>query len=290
MLLVESAQSVANRMELAVWDKADHCLIKDLEGLPYIRVVHENEQSTELTNSILEAHRINSEYIMKTGSDFRKIFEDEIGIAKGSMVNWKRFYKALLKYDPSCLIHGCFLEELDGRLRVTRAISGFIEGRGVSPVESGGVKINILEPSLKGGEGNVIFHRVEFTCEKITAYFNLDLALINSYGLPKEASDLLVALSLLKVCRFLSEGLRLRTACDLEMKGELKVVRPEKGFSVPTEEVLRAAVKASIDACGKEGLFADPAVTIVKWNPTSNTSAPPPQPDQGQDPSIADAT
>jgi len=35
MLLVESAQSVANRMELACWDQAADDLIKELEGLPY---------------------------------------------------------------------------------------------------------------------------------------------------------------------------------------------------------------------------------------------------------------
>ncbi|MFY9399334.1 MAG: type I-U CRISPR-associated RAMP protein Csb1/Cas7u, partial [Desulfomonilia bacterium] len=36
MLLVESAQSVANRMELACWDEADDDLIPQLRGLPYI--------------------------------------------------------------------------------------------------------------------------------------------------------------------------------------------------------------------------------------------------------------
>ena len=38
MLLVESPQSVANRMELACWDDADQDLISDLRGLPFIRI------------------------------------------------------------------------------------------------------------------------------------------------------------------------------------------------------------------------------------------------------------
>jgi len=38
MLLVESAQSVANRMELACWDEAENTWIKELSDLPYVRV------------------------------------------------------------------------------------------------------------------------------------------------------------------------------------------------------------------------------------------------------------
>ena len=60
MLLVESAQSVANRMELACWDEANDDLIPELKGLPYILVTDGNDQ--KFTNSILEAHRINSPY------------------------------------------------------------------------------------------------------------------------------------------------------------------------------------------------------------------------------------
>ncbi len=62
MLLVESAQSVANRMELACWDEANDDLIPELKGLPYIRV--KNGNGSSLTNSVLEAHRINSPYIL----------------------------------------------------------------------------------------------------------------------------------------------------------------------------------------------------------------------------------
>ena len=289
MLLVESAQSVANHLELAVWDMGKETLIDDLLGLPYIRVFHVKDQSKEMTNSILEAHRINSEYIMKKGSNFRTAFEQEIAIAKGSMVDWKRFYKTLFKYDPNSLIHGCFLEEIDGRLRVTRALTRFIQARDILAVESGGVKINILEPTLKRGEGNVPFHRVEFTAKQITAYFSLDLALLCSYGLDNDAVELLVGLSLLKVRRFLSRGLRLRTACDLETIDGLKVVRPE-GFAVPTEEVLLPFVKKMIQACAHKGLFADPALTRVQWKPVGASGGPGAQSAADQSAAGADAT
>ena len=190
MLLVESVQSVANRMELACWDDAKNKLIAELEGLPYIDVKKSGGNGT-LTNSLLEAHRINSEYIRS----FHKRFESEIGFKKDTRVDWKEFHRGLFKYDPNSLIHGCFLEEIGGRLRVTRMLSGFIEACAVRPAESGGVKNNIVQPKLKSGEGNVLFHRTEFVAKQITAYFNLDLALLRGYGLPEEAEQLLIALS-----------------------------------------------------------------------------------------------
>ena len=263
-LLVESPQSVANRLELTCWDAATQDLIPGLQGLPYIKVL--SEDGEHATNSILEAHRINSEYILGKKSDgkFRDLFTKEIDYKKDGRVNWARFYTALFKYDPNSLIHGCFLEEIGGRLRVPRALSGFIEASNISVAESGGVKNNIVEPELKGGEGNVPYHRTEFTAEKITAYFNLDLSLLRSFGLPEEAYQLLIVLSLFKIRRFLNTGLRLRTACDLEPIGDLRVTRPA-GFLVPDETSLLEECKKLIQACKDKSLFADPPVTTVTW-------------------------
>jgi CRISPR-associated protein Csb1 len=275
MLLVESAQSVANRMELACWDQAADDLISDLRGLPYIKVTRDG---AILTNSILEAHRINSEYVMKdaqrvtridsTGKtsdkSFNEEFAKEIGYEKDGRVDWKKFHAGLLKFDPNSLIHGCFLEEIGGRLRATRTLSGFIEASGVMVAESGGVKNNIVQPELKGGEGNVPFHRSEFTARQIKAYFNLDLALLRGYGLDDDALHLLIALGLFKVRRFLSAGLRLRTACDLEAVGDLTVTRPAN-FIIPSEEELLNECKSLIPRCKEKKLFN--GVTEVKWTP-----------------------
>ncbi len=277
MLLVESPQSVANRMEMACWDSARQDLIAGLDGLPYVRILDDSGRS--VSNSLLDAHRINSEYIMKksvriirdngtpkpTNLTFNEEFSAEIGYQKDGQVDWKRFRDALLRYDANSLIHGCFLEEIGGRLRVTRALSGFVEASGVGVAESGGVKNNIVQPDLKGGEGNVPYHRTEFTAERIVAYFNLDLALLRSYGLPAEVEKLLITLALFKIRRFLSAGLRLRTACDLELSGEgLRVTRPQ-GLAMPSEESLLAECTRllQIDACKQ--LFADPAVTEIQW-------------------------
>jgi len=271
MLLVESAQSVANRMELACWDQAADDLIDGLKGLPYIRV--KSSDGGVLTNSILEAHRINSEYVMKearrkgASATFNEEFAAEVGYKKDGRVDWKKFHAGLLKYDPNSLIHGCFLEEIGGRLRATRILSGFIEGSEIAPAESGGVKNNIVQPELTGGEGNVPFHRTEFVAKEIKAYFNLDLALLHGYGFSKDATNLLIALSLFKIRRFLSTGLRLRTACDLGTDGSLTVVRPKDGFGFPDEPELLQECTRLIKLCKATSLFADPAITEIEWKP-----------------------
>lgn len=276
MLLVESIQSVANRMELACWDAAAQDLIADLRGLPYIKIIDAN--NGHLSNSLLEAHRINSEYVMKESrritttngqrkvdpKSFNEEFATEIGYEKDGRVDWQKFHNGLFRYDPNSLIHGCFLEEIGGRLRATRILSGFIEGSEIAPAESGGVKNNIVQPELKGGEGNVPFHRTEFVAKEIKAYFNLDLALLRGYGLGDGATNLLIALSLFKVRRFLSTGLRLRTACDLDVDGVLAVTRPN-GFVISDEKDLLEECKRLIGACTP--LFANPAITEVEWKP-----------------------
>lgn len=275
MLLVESVQSVANRMELASWDQAADDLIERLKGLPYIRVKSGN--NTVLTNSVLEAHRINSPYILE-GQDksvFDRLKQDAAGMEIGP-VDVRALSKLILKYDPNAVIHGVFLAKSDlagGRLRLPRLLSGFIEASDVRPAESGGVKNDRVNPgkgeegqTSKEGFGNVPFHRTEFVAKEIKAFFNLDLALLRGYGLEDDATKLLIDLSLFKVRRFLSTGLRLRTACDLEMDGELTVTRPS-GFSVPAEDALLANCTRLIGECAKTGLFTNPAITEVEWKP-----------------------
>ena len=269
MLLVESVQSVANRMEMAIWDDAKGDLIDELKGLPYIRVKKPGGNGT-LTNSILEAHRINSPYILE-GADksvFDKIKQEVKGMEQGA-VDIRALAQLIFKYDPNAVIHGVFLAKSDlagGRLRLPRLLSGFIEASGVKPAESGGVKNDRVNPSgdTSQGFGNVPFHRTEFVAGEIKAYFNLDLALLRGYGLRDEAQQLLIALSLFKVRRFLSTGLRLRTACDLELDGELVITRPS-GSTVPQEGDLLEECKRLIGECKRH--FADLPITEVEWKP-----------------------
>jgi CRISPR-associated protein Csb1 len=269
MLLVESAQSMANRLETVCWDTVQNDWVSALNGLPC--VVVKNKDGKEITNSVLEAHRINSPYILE-GKDksFLNTLKTELAVGDLAAVDLKLLAKTLLKYDINALIHGVFIaksEVAGGRMRLPRALTAFIEASQVNTASSGGVKNDALDPSgdAAKGFGNVPFHREEFT-GNITAYFVLDLALIRGFGLGAEVENLLIALSLFKIQRFLLEGLRLRTACDLEPVGEVKVKRPD-GFTLPALSEIEAALPALIQAVSAQ--FAQPAKTVVTYEETA---------------------
>lgn len=261
ILLVESAQSVANRMEAACLDGSGPGIAADLSGIPYVLVNLTGAVDTQ-TSSLMEAHRLNSPFII-TDEDFQSDFIKRSGYKKGLPLNWKAIAAAVFYYDPNSLLHGLFMANLeDGRIKLPRALTGFIEARNVREAASGGVKNNPLDPTGtiraagydKNVYGNVPYARMEYTAERIMAYFNLDLALLAGYGLPPAATEFLIALALYKVRRFLSHGLRLRTACDLAPIGELAVRAPAE-FVVPAEADLLKAVQLHVEECGKQGVF-----------------------------------
>ena len=264
MLLVESAQSMANRLETVCWDTVSNDWAGPLNGLPLVQV---NRAGKPLTNSVLEAHRLNSPYILE-GKDqtFFKVLQTELNVAEKGLVDLRKLSATLFKYDTNALLHGIFLAKKEiagGRMRLPRALTAFIEAEGVNVAASGGVKNDGVNPSgdTAKGFGNVPFHREEFT-GTITAFFNLDLALIRGFGLGEDADALLIAVALWKVQRFLTDGLRLRTACDLEVSGELVVQRPT-AFKLPTIAELEKALPTLIKAASKG--FASPAVTTVNF-------------------------
>jgi CRISPR-associated protein Csb1 len=268
MLLVESAQSVANRLETVCWDKAKETLIPELNGMPYVQV--DRADKTHLTNSILEAHRLNSPYILEGKDDtvLKMLKMDVAGMEKGP-VDIGKLARTVFKYDANAVLHGIFLAKSElagGRLRMPRLLSGFIEAGEVQEAASGGVKNDHVNPSgdTARGFGNVPFHRSEFTAKQLVAYFNFDLAQLRGYGLASSAETFLTALALYKIHRFLRTGLRLRTACDLDLSSEITVTRP-LGFAVPDETALADLLKKSLADCKNESLFVDPPITHVKF-------------------------
>ncbi len=294
LLLVESAQSMANRLEAVCWNEMAEDLVGELTGMPYVKVALAGLGGNDTTSSLLEFHRLNSPYIMAADTAgngrFAEVLTKELGLAAApkkaaggaatdgdgedvaGVVNLRRLARVCFKYDPNSLVHGVFLEKIAGRLRHPRALSAFIEAEDVKRADSGGVKFDraLPRPSVagleaKGGYGNVPFHRTEFTARKITAYFTLDLAQLRGYGLPEGGWELLSVLSLWKVRRFLEVGLRLRSACDLELKDEersLLVKRPA-GFVLPATDELTEEVKRRLQQCKPH--FADPAITELVW-------------------------
>src|SRR5438552_12324055 len=61
-LLVESAQSMANRLETTCWDAAQNAPVQALSGISHVTVTR---KGAFLTDSMLEAHRINSPYLLE---------------------------------------------------------------------------------------------------------------------------------------------------------------------------------------------------------------------------------
>jgi CRISPR-associated protein Csb1 len=149
MLLVESAQSMANRLEAVCWDTTTNDWVAALKGLPAVLVV--DKEKKPLTNSVLEAHRLNSPYILE-GKDksFFNTLRKELDIADVGTVDIRKLTAVLLKYDTNALIHGVFLAKKEiagGRMRLPRALTAFIEATEVSTVASGGVKNDAVNPS-----------------------------------------------------------------------------------------------------------------------------------------------
>jgi CRISPR-associated protein Csb1 len=180
-LLVESAQSMANRLEAVCWDEGENTLAPELDGLPYVRVKLAGlGDGTDTTTSLQEFHRLNSPYIMSgvnsDGKAFADVLRPEFGMspvaggkAKGKgkakeeagdeggdgskdpddvpgVVNLRKLAAVCFKYDPNSLVHGVFLEKIAGRLRHPRALSAFIEASGVGRADSGGVKFDRVIP------------------------------------------------------------------------------------------------------------------------------------------------
>ncbi len=270
VVLVESAQSMANRLETVCWDENNNDWVQPLKGLPIIKVADENGEA--LTNSLLEAHRLNSPYILegKDKSVFN-ILKERLANMEQGRVDLRELAKVLLEFDTNALLHGIFLAKKDlagGRLRLPRVLSAFIEAQGANVAASGGVKNDSVDPSgdTSKGFGNVPFSRDEWVAQEITAFFNIDLRQIRSFGLGAEVEKLLITLAFFKIRKFLIEGLRLRTACDLHLDSNgIKITRPE-GFDLPTLAELEAELPEIIQTVGDKGLFGDTRVHTVTFS------------------------
>jgi CRISPR-associated protein Csb1 len=275
-LLVESAQSMANRLELQIWDEGKQELKECCRGVSYVRV---EQGGKYLTSSLTDAHRINSPYILEGGDKtFFSTIRDATNAFATGPIDRRLLATVLIKFDANALIHGVFLAKKElagGRLRVARALSACIEAKHIQVAASGGVKNDHVDPSgdTSKGFGNVPFHREEFTAAEITAFFNLDLEQIRGYGLPDAATHLLILLALYKIRSLLDGGLRLRTACDLCVNPDFTfAARTPASFALPGKKELESDLKAAITACAK--MFGGTnGVTTVAFTGSSKKAA-----------------
>lgn len=259
-LLVESPQSMANRLERVCWidgdgenDRVggynDAC-----KGIPYVLAIDTDERP--LTASTLEAHRLSSPYIWDTQpfadpddqskqvalpEYLKKLFS----LADNRLVPWKKVAAGLIKVDPGCLLHGIWFNEgsfAGGKVRLTRCLSGYIEARDPSIANYGFQKRDGVSDrtdkeagqSAAEGFGSVIGPKQHFTSGEVKAYFQIDIERLRSYGLLSEQVKALVAWAIYKVRRVLvasRDGVAdLRTECKFEsVKIEAQTVNQDTG-------------------------------------------------------------
>ena len=177
----------------------------------------------------------------------------------------------LLEFDTNALLHGIFLakKELAGGriMRLPRVPVRLRRGRQRATVarERRRQERHRVNPSTDTakGFGNVPFARDEWVAEEITAYFNLDLRQIRAFGLDADVERLLTLLALFKIRKFLAEGLRLRTACDLDVAG-VAVTRPD-GFDLPALDKIESELPELIETVGAQGHFGESRVLTVRY-------------------------
>ena len=271
-LLVESVQSMANRLEATAWDDAANEPAAEVAGLPWVRV---ERAGKFLTSSRQEAHRLASPFIRLATLDGEPMLEvtaGRLGLRADTPHDRRAMAVAIAALDPFCLLHGVFFADKKwlGQPRFARAVSAVIEAHDVQRLDSGGRKSDRvrhqIEDKISGGStegyGSVPFHRTEWTAKKIVASFVVDVELLRSYGLPGPVTETLETLAQWEIRRLLSGGLRLRTACDLELVDD---ATPRRGDALPELDVLTRRLRELIPA--GSAVFGDGRPVTVEWAP-----------------------
>lgn len=270
-ILVESAQSMANRFEAVGWDEATQEPVQTLNGLPWIAVVADDDDRY-LTSSRTEAHRLASAFVRQSkhadGKDMVTRLGNLLELSDDTPLAARHIAAAIFALDPLCLIHGVFFADAKwlGQPKVARALTGFIEAVDVKEAYSGGVKFDAVRHKLgegggtAEGYGTVPYHRTEYTARSITMYVSIDTGQIKAYGLSSEATDLLLAVARWEVRSLLDRGLRLRTACEFEP------LDADGPAGLADAETLASQIRSLIDSGIPElADLAEPPMT-VRWS------------------------
>jgi len=262
VLLVESAQSMANRLESMGWDAPQVRPREPLDVLPWVEI--RSEEGAVLTSSRTEAHRLASAFVKdavfaEDGREVngRQLVLERLGLKADRPIRMTEVARAVAALDPLCLVHGVFFADKGwpGQPKVTRALTGFVEAVGVERAESGGVKRDQVRHALSDGEGGtsegygtVPFHRTEWSAREIWAGFVIDRDQLRAYGLGSAPTELLEVLAQWEIRSVLERGLRLRTACDLQVVDERVI--DQDGEELPTATELTDRFRSLAKAVG----------------------------------------
>lgn len=263
--LVESSQSVANRLEEAILENGE--LIPDFRGMPYLAV---KKGESILTTTLKEPHRLNSFYL----GDFwiRSEMEE---VREGLPQNKTNLIRWMFNHDPNSLIHGVLLNRFKigntdlgiGSVPISRVLKGVIEALDVreadsmivvkDPVKSSKTaeekNMSSQEKKDSGiwGKGNSMHAKIEYTAAQIIASFSINDQAIERMPLEDAQKQFLLDLSMFKIRKFLTDGLDLRTGCYFGVK--------EDSEGLPSLGELQGRVSTAIRQFGWDEMGVSPS-------------------------------
>jgi len=272
ILFSDTAAALGNWLEEACLSGDDYNT--DCQGIPYVRVLDgdaSGELKPFLTSSVREPHRLASPYVLSAERDGgQETMKDWLKKPEQLAVNKQRpvrpwvLAQKLFDIDPGCILHGVFLEELDGRLRLTRLLSGFIEAANPNQVNYGGVYRGEIS-----AKDNIPFAKQEFTSEDIQASFILHLSTLANHNLSEPQNRFLILWSLYKIDTLLHRCLRLRSGCEFKLL-RVEPLLDDKMWPWPSTEDIKADFASAKDACFPK--IQDPnswkqrRVTVATWS------------------------
>ncbi len=281
--VVDSVASMANQLELTIWDEAACEPVEWVAPLPWVKVV--DAQDRYYTSSRRAAHRLGAHSLVngaeaQTGEVMEARFKRLLGQATAPM--FAQLAHVVWEHDPLAVLHGCWFAGIwEGRARLTRALSARIDALAVQSqsVQVGGQKTadHILEVTTRQAgaegttvEGEVPHYTAEVSASRIVSPIVLDLALLRSYGLPQAAYKALVATGVLQIAELIAAWPRRRSRCILDVKG-ITVRRPA-GLSFPSLDQIRDGFLADLrrecrDRCRKATGFEAAEPLLVRWTP-----------------------
>lgn len=281
--VVDSIASMANQLELTIWDEGASIPAGPVAALPWVKVVDAN--GDYYTSSRTAAHRLNAASIMNAAVESDgEVFGSRIEglLAGASPPVHRRLAEVVWQHDPLSIIHGCWFAGIwEGRARLTRALTARIDALGVGSqsAQVGGQKSRdaldepggVQDMGFKTVRGEAPYYTTEISASRIIAPIVLDLGLLRSYGLAEKAYDALVATALLMIGELVVAWPRRRSRCILVPKGEPHVRMPE-GWELPSLDQLRDECRRRCEeATGLER--AEPLV--VRYVPKETKSAKP---------------
>jgi CRISPR-associated protein Csb1 len=279
--VVDSVASMANQLELTIWDEATERPLEAVEPLPYIEVRTADDEL--YTTSRRAAHRLNAASLVNgalepEGETFESVLKRELGSPRPPLT--PALADAVWRYDPLGLVHGCWFPWIwEGRARLTRALSARIDALDVETqtVQVGGQKTAdaLVEVSVKqrGAEGDTVFGEVphytsEVSARRVAGPLLLDVGLLSSYRLGEAPERALIAVAVLQMRELIDAWPRRRSRCVLDV-AHYEVRRPQQWELPPRAELRAACRELCAAATGQER--AKPR--IVRYKPKQQAAS-----------------